>query len=104
MASIHNLPKVVTGQSLETMTYTLSGKDITGALITFNVKKQGKLYLQKTVGNGITIVNGPGGVFTINTFKVYLRHGAYRYTLYIALGGVEKRYDYGIWIIKSADE
>jgi len=99
-----NLPRTVSGTTLRAINYEIVNKDLTLATIVLKVSKQGKLFLIKTVGSGITMVNAAEGKFKLDAFLVQLRAGAYRYNLHITVDGIEQRYAYGIWIIVSPNE
>ena len=92
-----NLTRTVTGTLMKAINFEVTGKNLTNSVIGFVVKKQGKLCLSKTVGDGITLTNATLGTFKINEFRVDLRAGAYRYALYID----DVRYVNGVWIIVS---
>ena len=103
----YNFPAQNKGDTFNGVQFTLEvngvAKDISTALIScwFRAERLNTIAKEISVGHGITITDGPNGVFRIDPFIVTMTHGNYSYDIEFDFAGVIKTYISGKFIVNQ---
>lgn len=75
--------------------------DLSGATVAVDLNRSGDEVLSLTLGSGLTLVDGPGGIVEINPFPIPVEPGQYVYALTIVQSGARRTWLTGFLAVRD---